>query len=91
MHLLELVAIALHDIAGNLYATFHPDGEPKPDRPRYFGPKNRISLSTKLYALPGRYSRGLLDVVGYWAETQIFGGVVVFDRGPQQGSRQVSA
>ena len=24
---------------------------------------------------------GLLDVVGYWAETQLFGGVLLFDRG----------
>ena len=27
------------------------------------------------------YPFGLLDVVGYWAETQLFGGVLVFDRG----------
>ena len=27
------------------------------------------------------YPFGLLDVVGYWAETQLFGGVVLFDRG----------
>lgn len=24
----------------------------------------------------------MADVVGYWAEAKIFGGVVVFDRGP---------
>ena len=27
------------------------------------------------------YPFGLLDVVGYWAETQVFGGVLLFDRG----------
>lgn len=27
-----------------------------------------------------QYPQGLADVVGYWAEGQIFGGVVVFDR-----------
>ena len=27
------------------------------------------------------YPFGLLDVVGYWAETQLFGGVLLFDRG----------
>lgn len=27
------------------------------------------------------YPCGLLDVVGYWAETQLFGGVLLFDRG----------
>ena len=26
------------------------------------------------------YPRGLLDVVGYWAEAQVFGGVLLFDR-----------
>ena len=28
-----------------------------------------------------RYPFGLLDVLGYWAETQLFGGVLLFDRG----------
>ena len=28
-----------------------------------------------------QYPNGVADVVGYWAETQVFGGVVVFDRG----------
>ena len=27
------------------------------------------------------YPFGLLDVVGYWAETKLFGGVLLFDRG----------
>jgi hypothetical protein len=33
------------------------------------------------YTCFDQYPRGLVDVVGYWAEGQIFGGVVVFDRG----------
>lgn len=28
-----------------------------------------------------RFHNGLADVVGYWAELRIFGGVVLFDRG----------
>ncbi|CAK7221252.1 hypothetical protein SCUCBS95973_004430 [Sporothrix curviconia] len=32
-------------------------------------------------AIGKRYPRGVADIVGYWAETRIFGGVVVFDRG----------
>ena len=28
-----------------------------------------------------QYPRGAADVVGYWAEAKIFGGVVLFDRG----------
>lgn len=93
MHLLELVAIAVHDIAGNLYATFHPDEEPAPTDSSSFlllQSKDCISLSTKLYITSHRYPRGLLDVVGYWTEVHVFGGVVVFDRGPQEGARHVS-
>lgn len=28
-----------------------------------------------------RYPNGLAELAGYWAETQIFGGVILFDRG----------
>lgn len=35
-----------------------------------------------------RYPRGKADVVGYWTEGKIFGGVVVFDRG--ETDREVS-
>lgn len=93
MHLLELVAISVHDIAGNLYATSHPNGEPEPAQASSFPPvrsKDCISLSTKLYIASDWYPRGFLDVVGYWAEIHIFGGVVVFDRGPQEEARNVS-
>lgn len=34
------------------------------------------------YAAYKQYPAGIADVVGYWAEARIFGGVVVFDRGP---------
>lgn len=30
------------------------------------------------------YPNGLADVVGYWAEARIFGGVVLFDRGESE-------
>ncbi|PGH01798.1 hypothetical protein AJ80_08965 [Polytolypa hystricis UAMH7299] len=93
MHLLELAAIAIHEMAGNLFAAFHPDGEPRSTDvgQQQFRPVNTISLSTMCYAVSGRYPRGSLDVVGYWAETHIFGGVVVFDRGPREGARQCNA
>lgn len=88
MHLLELAAFAIHEMAGNLFATFRPDGEPCSTdvRQQYFQPDDTISLSTTCYSMSGRYPHGSLDVVGYWAETYIFGGVVVFDRG-QRGER----
>jgi hypothetical protein len=36
-----------------------------------------------------QYPNGVADIVGYWAEANIFGGVVVFDRGPS-GTEAVS-
>ncbi|KAK2811475.1 hypothetical protein FQN50_002098 [Emmonsiellopsis sp. PD_5] len=78
MHLLELVAIAVHDLAGNLYLKFHPGGATQvlePNDDPYFK-REYISLSTMFYCDPSRFPRAFLDVVGYWAEVQIFGGVV---------------
>lgn len=43
-----------------------------------------------------QYPNGVADIVGYWAEAQIFGGVVLFDRRkpsdrePHEDVRQVS-
>lgn len=34
------------------------------------------------YRFHEQYPYGIADVAGYWAEAKIFGGVVVFDRGP---------
>lgn len=33
------------------------------------------------YLSDSQYPNGLADIVGYWAEAKLFGGVVVFDRG----------
>lgn len=38
----------------------------------------------KAYQWPEQYPRGIGDVVGYWAEGKIFGGVVVFERGESE-------
>ncbi|KAL2272324.1 hypothetical protein FJTKL_06951 [Diaporthe vaccinii] len=40
------------------------------------------------YSFHDQYPHGLADVVGYWAEAKIFGGVVVFDRGPSGTERK---
>ena len=37
------------------------------------------NLYHKMYLNFGSYPTGLSDVVGYWTETQIFGGVVLFE------------
>jgi hypothetical protein len=56
------------------------------DRPRewvkpgqYFAPAVFYHGS---YVAFDQYPNGIADVAGYWAEAKIFGGVVVFDRGP---------
>lgn len=68
----------------------HASSHPKMDAFPESLPKERISESSsktsfsvdyhKEYVHFQNYPRGLLDVVGYWAESQIFGGVLLFDR-----------
>lgn len=48
----------------------------------YFLP--HAAFSHHAYQYPDQYPRGLADVVGYWAEGKIFGGVVVFERGESE-------
>lgn len=52
-----------------LWWEFHPDGAP-PTLFRHLW-----------YCDYDRYPRGVSDGVGYWAESRILGGVVLFDRG----------
>lgn len=40
------------------------------------------TFSNTEYQFYEQYPNGIADVAGYWAESKIFGGVVVFDRGP---------
>jgi hypothetical protein len=84
MRLLELLAIACHDIAALLYFNTEP-GLRRKDQ----------DAETRRAALQGRptdfmhedyfaweqYPNGIADVVGYWAEYHLFGGVVLFERG----------
>lgn len=47
---------------------FYPDGFPQ------------TLFRHKFYLDADLYPEGVADVVGYWAESRIFGGVVLFDR-----------
>jgi hypothetical protein len=57
-------------------------------KPRYHFSLPPTAFFHARYRAHEQYPRGLADVVGYWAEGKIFGGVVVFDRG--ESGREVS-
>lgn len=97
LRLLEMVVIACHNIAVLLYQlddgthkhaewedwltkelALTSEGEDQYMHITYGPP---TSFYVGLYVDFDRYPNGLADVVGYWAEHHIFGGVVLFDRG----------
>ncbi|KAK4032174.1 hypothetical protein C8A01DRAFT_50975 [Parachaetomium inaequale] len=90
LRLIELLAVACHQIAVHLY---NPDdgahkhciyeewrhlsrGQIQPGQ--YIAPTPFYHRS---YLAHEQYPNGVADIVGYWAEAKIFGGVVIFDRG----------
>ncbi|QSS54125.1 hypothetical protein I7I53_01591 [Histoplasma capsulatum var. duboisii H88] len=90
LRMFELVAIACHNIAAELYTKAggglrKPASPPQPPpsshpliRP---APPNIAELFHDEYEEWRQYPNGVADVVGYWAEYRLFGGVVLFDRG----------
>lgn len=98
LRLLELVASVCHNIAVHLYemdAGVHKHREHEEWLSEKLASLPEKSLDRKVLPPPtlfwngryiewSRYPSGLADIVGYWAETQIFGGVVLFDRGESE-------
>ena len=88
LRLLEISAASVHALAGMMHASSHPKMNVFPDDPPALGkgnfrgfPGNRFYVDFhKYYVHFQNYPRGLLDVLGYWAESQIFGGVLLFER-----------
>ncbi|KAK4147300.1 uncharacterized protein C8A04DRAFT_34037 [Dichotomopilus funicola] len=89
---LEMVAVAVHQIAAILFdldISIHKnDGianwAPPKSNERYWGfypdgPPPTI-FRHPWYTNHKQYPRGAADMAGYWAESRIFGGVVLFDR-----------
>lgn len=69
-----------------IYASFHPETDINPhiEGPDFrFGGSHHyyVDFYHKCYKMYGDYPYALLNVVGYWMETQLFGGVVLFERG----------
>ncbi|KAF2744940.1 hypothetical protein M011DRAFT_479413 [Sporormia fimetaria CBS 119925] len=99
MRLLEIIAIILHDMAVHLFNKFDgginkPEPQKYPTPPPGIEPAEPRNMPTELfhthYLEHGQYPNGIADVVGYWLEWYVFGGVIVFDRG-QSGKECRSA
>jgi hypothetical protein len=97
--LIELVVIACHQIGAYLFELdegahkhkFYQDWrenvldekERGVQSRKYYDPPP-IAFSHRVYQYSEQYPRGLADIAGYWAESKIFGGVLVFDRGESE-------
>ncbi|KAB5547036.1 hypothetical protein GE09DRAFT_1129682 [Coniochaeta sp. 2T2.1] len=94
LRLLEMLADACHQIASHLYSldngvhkqsfyyAWRDSAEPafssEPRLPVHRAPSSFYHHSYQDF---DQYPNGISDVVGYWAEARILGGVMVFDRG----------
>lgn len=85
--MLEIVAVACHDIAALLSKKTEGGVGKHPPKPKPFAGSDYESpfppIPTDFYHLGyldwEQYLQGVADVVGYWAEFELFGGVVLFD------------
>lgn len=80
----------MNALARRVYLDFHPDVNIKPSKEqlRDFGGTDEfyVNFYHTSYTEFNRYPFGLLDVVGYWAEAEIFGGLLLFER-EESGSK----
>ncbi|EEP81827.1 conserved hypothetical protein [Uncinocarpus reesii 1704] len=90
LHLLGVVAVVIHDLAIQVFTTFHSEGGPNhPDKAPWPGGTFIPDLRHPSYMCWHQYPRGPAELVGYWAEAEIFGGVVVFEHGSNDELRGV--
>ncbi|UPK96446.1 hypothetical protein LCI18_007381 [Fusarium solani-melongenae] len=93
LRLLELLVVSCHQIAVHIYQL---DGgnhkhceyerwinEPR-DMSRWDSFRHPTAFCHTFYTAVDQYPNGVADVVAYWAEAKIFGGVVLFDRGESE-------
>ncbi|RFU28610.1 hypothetical protein B7463_g7714, partial [Scytalidium lignicola] len=96
LRLIEITAVACHEIAAHLFQSgdsFHKRNlhenwlakESLGDGQKRFGSAlPLVAFQHRSYRFPEQYPNGVSDMVGYWAESNIFGGVVLFDRGESE-------
>ena len=93
--LVEMTAIAIHDIAVQLFTLklgWHGDDGMATWVPEkddlfwnwYDGPWPTL-FRHPWYVAYDQYPSGIADGVGFWAEARIFGGVILFDRRRPEG------
>ncbi len=87
IRLLEIVAASVNALAGIVYASYHRDTDIHPQEPRedHVNPFHGtdefyVNFYHTDYLGYEDYPFGLLNVVGYWAEAELFGGVILFER-----------
>lgn len=86
--LVELVTVTIHTMAAEIFKLDGSGSLHKSDKwpsEEYYESNRLLRWATPFslvnYAIPDRYPHRVADVVGYWAEDRIFGGVVLFGRG----------
>ncbi len=73
----------MNALARRTYLNIHPDINIKPPRHsnEFKGTDEfYVNFYHTSYMAYERYPFGLLDVLGYWAETELFGGLLLFER-----------
>ncbi|KAJ4264468.1 hypothetical protein NW762_005668 [Fusarium torreyae] len=93
LRLVELVAVSLHQISVELFKMDHRlhrgdieaviNWKMPPTEGMIDVPPGPTLFSHHAYLDDDVYLEGVADVVGYWAEDRILGGVVVFERRPE--------
>ncbi|KAE8359446.1 hypothetical protein BDV27DRAFT_149586 [Aspergillus caelatus] len=81
LRLLEIAAISFHNIVAHLFQSLEADPDAWPSRNHVPHPREPTWFYHSDYLDHDQYPLRISDVVGYWAEKQVFGGVVLFDRG----------
>ncbi|KAL1882860.1 hypothetical protein Daus18300_000498 [Diaporthe australafricana] len=79
--LIEFIAVAAHEVAKYLYK-LDSKGHQDDDLPPTF-------FKHAYYFDYEQYPDGVVDMVGYWAESRILGGVILFDRKTEPASDAV--
>lgn len=75
MRLLDITSLIMHDLFSNIHNQFHP-------RPRIINGGDRTCRLKNLnFSFSNGYRHRTSSIAGYWAETDIFGGPVLFARG----------